>query len=437
MIGFLCVLMLATGAMLPSALARQSAAIIIDANTGKVLYESNADALCYPASLTKMMTLYLTFEAMAEGRITQNTAVPFSAYASAQAPTKLGVRPGDSVTVETAIDSIITRSANDSAAALGELLGGSTANFARMMNAKARSLGMSRTTFRNANGLPDPEQKTTARDMARLGIALREHFPQYYHYFSVERFTFRGRVIRGHNHLLGKIPGVDGIKTGYTRASGFNLATSVAINGKHLVGVVMGGRTHRERDQRMAALIRKYLPRASARREDGALVADVPSASPRARLAKMDQDDIPTPDKRPHRQPRPSALALAEAAQSAGVQKINAVIDDVQTASTDEQAPAKEDAAPARDQAAPEKDGWVIQVASTDSKQQAQAFLEKTVKEAPRVLADASPFTTTFEKNGSTYYRARFGGFSSKGKAWNACTALKRKKIACYAIAAE
>jgi D-alanyl-D-alanine carboxypeptidase len=154
-------------------------------------------------------------------------------------------------------------------------------------------------------------------------------------------------------------------------------------------------------------------------------------------MAKMDQDDIPTPDKRPHRQPQPSALALAEAAQSAGIQKINAVVDDVQTASTDDQETATDDAAPAKNDAAPAKDGWVIQVASTDSKQQAQAFLQKTVKEAPRVLADASPFTTTFEKNGNVYYRARFSGFASKGKAWNACSALKKRKIACYAVAAE
>jgi D-alanyl-D-alanine carboxypeptidase len=431
MICFLAVLVLATGAMTPDAFARRSAAIMIDANTGKVLYESNADALCYPASLTKMMTLYLTFEAMAEGRINKNSPVPFSAYASAQAPTKLGVKAGDSVSVETAIESIVTRSANDSAAALGELLGGSTANFARMMNAKARSLGMTRTTFRNANGLPDPEQKTTARDMARLGIALREHFPQYYGYFSVRQFTFRGRVIRGHNHLLGKVTGVDGIKTGYTRASGFNLATSVAIDGKHLVGVVMGGRTHRERDQRMAALIHKYLPMASARREAADMVAKaepVP-ATPRARLARIDEDDIPTPDKRPHRQPQPSPLALAEAAQSAGIQKINAAVDSVQTSSTKAEAPARQDTEA--------KDGWVIQVASTDSKAQARAVLEKTAKEAPRVLADASPFTATYEKGGTVYYRARFGGFSSKGKAWNACTALKKRKIACYAVAAE
>jgi D-alanyl-D-alanine carboxypeptidase len=327
--------------------------------------------------------------------------------------------------VEAAIEGIVTRSANDAAAALGEMLGGSTANFARMMNAKARALGMSRTTFRNANGLPDPKQKTTARDMAKLGIALREHFPQYYHYFSVRAFTFRGHVIRGHNHLLGKIPGVDGIKTGYTRASGFNLATSVAIDGKHLVGVVMGGRTHRERDQRMAALIRKYLPVASARGNGRDLIARTGAASPRTQLARMDRDDIPTPDKRPHRQPQPSPLALAEAAQSAGIQKINAVIDNVETSSTANGSPAAA------------KDGWVIQVASTDSKEQARAVLKKTAEEAPRILADASPFTTTFEKDGTVFYRARFGGFSSKGKAWNACGALKRKRIACYAVAAE
>jgi D-alanyl-D-alanine carboxypeptidase len=431
MICFLAVLMMATGAMTPDAFARRSAAIMIDANTGKVLYESHADAHCYPASLTKMMTLYLTFEAMAQGRINKNSRVPFSTYAAAQAPTKLGVRAGDSISVEAAIESIVTRSANDSAAALGELLGGSTANFARMMNAKARSLGMTRTTFRNANGLPDPQQVTTARDMARLGIALRERFPQYYGYFSVRQFTFRGRVIRGHNHLLGKIPGVDGIKTGYTRASGFNLATSVAIHGKHLVGVVMGGRTHRERDRRMAALIHKYLPMASTRRDAQDLLAKASPvlATPRVRLARMDEGDIPTPDRRPHRQPQPSPLALAEAAQSAGIRKINAVVDNVQTSSTEAEASAKQGTAA--------RDGWVIQVASTGSKEQAREVLKKTVKEAPRVLADASPFTATFEKGGTVYYRARFGGFSSKGKAWNACSALKKRKIACYAVSAE
>jgi D-alanyl-D-alanine carboxypeptidase len=408
--------------------APRSAAIIVDANTGKVLYESNADVLCYPASLTKMMTLYLTFEAMAEGKISKETEVRFSPYASAQAPTKLGVKPGDSITVDTAIDSIVTRSANDSAAALGEMLGGSIPNFARMMNAKARSLGMMHTTFRNANGLPDPEQKTTARDMAILGMALRSHFPQYYSYFSTRSFMYGRRRIVGHNHLLGKVDGVDGVKTGYTRASGYNLVTSVALDGKRLVGVVLGGRTFRERDRRMVGLIRKYFPEASARRSGRDLVAktEAEPATTHVLAAALPRDDIPTPDKRPLRQPQPPALALAEAAESAGVQKINEVVDPVKTASTDDEEQS--------DDATPKGNGWVIQVASTDTKALAQSYLEKTAKEAPHILGDASPFTVAFRKGSNTYYRARFSGFSSKDKAWNACGVLKKKRIACYAV---
>jgi D-alanyl-D-alanine carboxypeptidase len=228
------------------------AAIVIDAKTGKTLYESNADALRYPASLTKMMTLYLTFEALQSGRISRSTQVPFSAEAASQPPTKLGVKAGGSITVDTAIRALVTRSANDAATALGEMLGGSTRNFARTMTATAHRLGMTRTTFKNANGLPDNEQVTTAHDVALLGIALREHFPQYYDYFAIRSFEYGRHRIKGHNHLLGKIDGVDGIKTGYIRASGYNLATSVKRNGRSIVAVVLGGRTSRSRDAEMA-----------------------------------------------------------------------------------------------------------------------------------------------------------------------------------------
>ena len=254
-----------------SSMAAKSAAIVIDAKTGKVLYSSDANGRRYPASLTKMMTLYLTFEALAKGRISKNTPVMFSANAAAEPPTKLGVKAGGSVSVETAILSMVTKSANDSATALGEMLGGNEASFAKMMTAKARQLGMNGTVFRNANGLPNPGQFTTAHDMAMLGIALREHFPQYYGYFSQRSFLYGRQRINGHNRLLGRIEGVDGIKTGYTRASGFNLVSSVSDGNRRLVAVVMAG-LGRSRDNQMAGLINAYMPRASTR-GGGALIA--------------------------------------------------------------------------------------------------------------------------------------------------------------------
>ena len=269
-----------------SSMAARSSAIVVDAKTGKVLYSSDANGRRYPASLTKMMTLYLTFEALAKGRISKNTPVPFSAKAAAEPPTKLGVKAGGAVSVETAILSMVTKSANDSATALGELLGGSESNFARMMTAKARQLGMDGTVFRNANGLPDPGQFTTAHDMAMLGIALREHYPQYYGYFSQRSFLYGRQRINGHNRLLGRIKGVDGIKTGYTRASGFNLVSSVSDGNRRLVAVVMGGTSGRSRDNQMAGLINAYMPRASTR-GGGALIAKAGGDNPIKALAKV------------------------------------------------------------------------------------------------------------------------------------------------------
>ncbi|MBE0693661.1 MAG: D-alanyl-D-alanine carboxypeptidase, partial [Aquamicrobium sp.] len=248
------------------------AAYVIDANTGQVLFSRNADARRYPASLTKMMTIYLIFEAIESGRITEKTQVPFSRNAASEPPTKLGVKAGGSITVETAIRALVTRSANDVSTAIAELIGGSEANFARMMTAKAKQLGMNSTQFRNAHGLPNAQQYTTARDMAILGVALREHFPRRYDYFATRSFAYGKQRISTHNRLLGRIEGVDGIKTGYTRASGFNLVTSVRSNGRSVVAVVMGGQSGKSRDDHMAALIREHLPRAS-RKDNGPLVA--------------------------------------------------------------------------------------------------------------------------------------------------------------------
>lgn len=236
------------------------AAIVVDSDSGRTLYESHSTELRFPASLTKMMTLYLLFEAMESGRVSRTTPIPVSANAIRQPPTKIGFRPGQAIPAEAAALALITKSANDVAVAIGEFLGGTQEDFAAQMTAKARSIGMRDTVFRNASGLPDPEQHTTARDMATLGIALRKRFPQFYPYFSVQSFSFNGRTITGHNRLLKRIPGADGIKTGYIRASGFNIVTSVSRGGRHLVGVVMGGDSGRARDDYAVTLLEHYLP---------------------------------------------------------------------------------------------------------------------------------------------------------------------------------
>jgi D-alanyl-D-alanine carboxypeptidase len=253
----------AVPAPLPS---EKYAAVVVDGNSGRTLYQVNANAYRYPASLTKMMTLYMLYEAIDGGRLSMASEIPVSAHAASQPPSKLGLKRGATIDVRSAVNALSVKSANDVAAAVAEHLGGSEDRFAAMMTAKARSIGMSNTVFRNASGLPDDGQRTTARDMAVLGIALKRRFPHYFGNFSQRSFAFRGRQINGHNRLIGSVEGVDGIKTGYIRASGYNVVTSVGRRGKRLVVVVMGGKTARERDQHVAELIERFLPSGGARR---------------------------------------------------------------------------------------------------------------------------------------------------------------------------
>ena len=229
--------------------------MVVDAAGGKILEEINPDALRHPASLTKLMTLYMTFEALRDRRITIDTPVPVSAHAASMEPTKLGLVPGSWLTVQQAILGLVTKSANDAAAALGELLGGSEDRFAQMMTLRARALGMPNTTFTNASGLPDPDQWTTARDLAVLARHLVTDFPGDYHYFSTPSFVFHGGTIYNHDGMLRSYPGADGMKTGYTEASGHNLVTSAVRDGVRLVGVVLGAGSNAERDVHMAALL--------------------------------------------------------------------------------------------------------------------------------------------------------------------------------------
>lgn len=254
------------------------ASIVVDVKTGKVLQATNADAPRHPASVTKVMTLYMLFEQLEKGRFSLDSEFRISAHAARQAPSKLGLQAGETIAVEDAIKALVTKSANDIAAAVGENIAGSEERFAELMTEKARSIGMKSSTFVNASGLPDPEQITTARDLALLGRAIQDRFPKYYHYFGTRVFNYDGASYRNHNRLLGRVEGVDGIKTGFTRASGFNLLTSAKADGRHVVTVVLGGRSSRIRDAQVASLVNEHLPRAYAGARQTPKVVDVAAA---------------------------------------------------------------------------------------------------------------------------------------------------------------
>ena len=237
------------------------AGIVVDAGSGEILYSENATLRRHPASLTKMMTLYLLFEAMEAGRFSQDSELEVSAAAARQPASKMGVRAGSTISVRDAILSIVVRSANDVAVVVAENIAGSQSAFVGQMNAKAAALGLSSTRFRNPTGLPDPQQVTTAQDMAVLARALQTHFPGRYRVFSTREFSFNGRKYKSTNELLGKVPGLDGMKTGYIRASGYNLAASVKRGGSRIIVVVMGGPTGAARNAQVTALVDEYLPR--------------------------------------------------------------------------------------------------------------------------------------------------------------------------------
>ena len=234
--------------------ARPTTWIIIDTN-GNVVDQHDPDSLNYPASLTKMMTLFLTFDALEHHRISLDTQFAVSRHAAAQKPSKLNLVPGQTISAQDLVLSVVTHSANDAAVVLAEGLAGGEASFAERMNQEARALGMTRTNFRNASGLPDRFQYTTARDLSKLALALYRTFPREYHYFATESFTYDGVTYGTHNHLMGAFQGMDGIKTGFINASGFNLAASAVRDHRRLVGVIMGGRTAHSRDMEMAALL--------------------------------------------------------------------------------------------------------------------------------------------------------------------------------------
>jgi D-alanyl-D-alanine carboxypeptidase len=269
------------------------ATIMVDANSGAVLQATNPDALRHPASLTKIMTLYMLFEKLEQGKISLDSEMSVSQHAASQSPTKLGLRPGQTLRVEDAIKGLVTRSANDAAVVIAEAIAGDEDDFAKLMTRKARALGMSRTVYRNASGLPDDAQVTTARDQSVLGRAVQDRFPRYYRYFATASFNFRGRNIRNHNRLVGTVEGVDGIKTGYTRASGFNLVSSMKRGNRHLVGVVLGGRSGGSRDAAMRTLLADNLDKGATRRTVAAITERSP-AEAATEVAEVEAKSRPT-----------------------------------------------------------------------------------------------------------------------------------------------
>ena len=234
------------------------ASFIINENTKRIYHNANADTRNYPASLTKIMTLYLVFDALKSKKISMNSKFKVSKRATRQPPSKLNLSAGSNITVKNAILALVTKSANDVATVIAENLGKSERNFAKLMTRKAKKLGMTRTTFRNASGLPNRGQLSTARDMATLGIAIRKNHPKFFKLFKTKSFIYKGIKYTNHNNLLGSYSGTDGIKTGYTNASGFNLVASVERNGQRIIGVVFGGKKARSRDKHMVTLLNKY-----------------------------------------------------------------------------------------------------------------------------------------------------------------------------------
>jgi D-alanyl-D-alanine carboxypeptidase len=433
------------------------AAMVVDVKSGKTLHAVNEDALRHPASITKVMTLYMLFEQMERGKFALDSELTISAHAAAQAPSKLGLRPGQTISVENAIKAIVTKSANDVACAIGENIAGSEERFAQMMTAKAHALGMSRTQYANASGLPDPDQLTTARDLTVLARAIQDRFPHYYRYFQTRSFAFRGRVIGNHNHLLGNVEGVDGIKTGYTRDSGFNLMTAAKSDGHQIVAIVLGGKSGASRDRIMADLVRSSLPRAYAgartapavtevaERARPAVVADAVSRT-RTQVASADDEDVETtgttgepldlaPSKTttPGGTWKPGPQGIPKAAQAyagAGSQAPfpGATKSAARVASVERDEPPK-----AVSGARVVPTAWVIQLGAMDDETKARSMLSEARAKVGGSLAKAAPYTVKVEHGGTTLFRARFSGFAEQDSAQEACSALKRSGFSCFA----
>ncbi|MPY71965.1 MAG: D-alanyl-D-alanine carboxypeptidase [Alphaproteobacteria bacterium] len=390
------------------ALAAKYASIVVDTGTGAILHAENPDERAYPASLTKMMTLYLVFEALKAKAITMDKLLPVSAYAAGRPPSKLGLRKGQTISVRDAIGALITKSANDVASVVAEGLGGTEARFAHMMTVRARKLGMSRTTFRNASGLPNRHQTSTVRDMARLGIALQRDFPEYYGLFATKSYDYKGQSYRNHNRLLTAYEGTDGIKTGYIRASGFNIVVSVERKGRRLIGVMIGGKSSGRRDRQIAQL----LTDAFAAVFDG----DNPPVQQLPALIASDDDDAGTKDMADDKsgtdEQEPGETAVASAVGDVAV-------GDAQEGSAD----------------APALDEWAVQVGAFNRYAPAHLAATRAARQLPVLIGLRVVVVPSKARRGSLY-RARLVGLDRE-KARDACRELRERKFQCLAIKHE
>ncbi|MCC9625521.1 D-alanyl-D-alanine carboxypeptidase [Thalassospira sp. MA62] len=380
------------------AVARTYTAMVIDADTGETLHEYRADHKVYPASLTKIMTLYMLFDALEHGKVSLSTRMDVSKRAWGQAPSKLGLDPGSTITVKDAILALVTKSANDIAVVVGEHLGGTEVKFAQMMTAEARRLGMSRTTFRNASGLPNRGQMTTARDMIKLAVALRKNYGSYYHYFATQKFRFGNRTYGNHNNLLASYYGTDGIKTGYINASGFNLVASVNRNGKRLIGVVFGGRTARTRDDQMKKLLDQAFVKLT---KEGEIMVPRPRVSPDGKILPAD-----------------TQLLMAKRDNLREVEN-----------------PGRIDTETVVSRLKPDtSSGWAIQVGAFSDQRRAQEAVLAAARTAPDVLRLTRAAVEQQTSGTGVVYRARLLGFDGETEARAACAALRREKLACIPV---
>ena len=445
-------------------------AIVVDANNGKVLFANRADEIRAPASITKVMSLYLVFDALQSGRISWNTQMPVSKRAASRPRMRLGMPAGSTISVRDAVNAMIVLSANDASVVVAEYLGGTEDNFARIMTMKARSLGMRNTTFKNANGLPAQGHVSSARDIALMSIAMREHFPQYYNLFSQRQFSYRGQVYNGHNRVLDRIDGADGLKTGFTNAAGYTITTSVAKNGKKLVIVVLGGSSGRQRDDVVVALANAYIGSASSsgkkRLFSGWNVAQSawkgirspkqvvqPNQSrvnsPQANPTPVDdsQEDLTTasvtPTKRSAALPSKTVIKsrttveipVGQSAQGQAPEMVE------QAPTTFGQAPTTMAYADNNQQTVTElldkqvKQNYIVEVASLPDAKAANGFL-KTIKSSLKDAKIASlgrVEPTTMD--GRKMYSVRFGSFASQDAASAVCDKLTVQAFSCFVVA--
>ncbi len=467
--------------------ARKSAAMAIDAHSGRILYSHNIDKPHHPASLTKIMTLYMLFEYIEAGRFHMNSPLKVTANAARQVPSKLGLKTGSTILVKDAIKALVTKSANDVAVTVAENLAGSEWKFTRLMTWKARKMGMNKTVFVNASGLPDKRQTTTARDMITLGMRIQKDFPQFYPLFSLKRFAYRGKVYKNHNGLMSRMRGIDGIKTGYTRASGFNLTSSIWSGRKHVVAVVLGGKTARKRDNFMARVLKKSLRKARRGKSKKQFVAaNFARKAPRRKIAAVQRRTPPkrhvvqkqvvkkvTPQKQviAQRQPvkqkaavkRPAPIKQQPFVQKAAlkkdtsrmsnsrdnqdltnvpaqeivVQRKETIVKQAEVASKSQIDPSDTTGDISQKQpivTTPPQGPYHIQIGAFGSEEDAERRLHSIGSKAGKLLTGHKSFTMLVPSN--NVYRARFAGFS-EADARKTCKQLKKKAIDCMAISAQ